>query len=91
MQMSAKQSALVLSLMASTTLFAVAAIANPVQDQETIVRHGADVHVYLRDRSYRPFSNGFYCNGDGPGCGGSGQTGLVLENGYPQIYLPRHR
>ena len=90
--MSVKQSALAISLVASTMLFAEAAVANRVQDEETIVRHGADGHVYLRDRSYRPFSEGFYCDGDGPGCGSSGETGsLVIENGYPQIYLPRHR
>jgi len=58
---------LILALMASTILGGAAA-ANPVQNEEMIVRHGADNNVYLRDRSYRPFDQGFQCDGHTAGC-----------------------
>ena len=71
MKMSLKQNWLALALMASAVLFAGGAVANPVQNEEMIVRHGADNDVYLRNHGYRPFDQGFRCDGHGAGCNNS--------------------
>ncbi len=73
--MTTKHGALALALFGSAALFAATAIANSIHDEgdfgggyRIIGPGGPERGYYLRHHVFRPFDEGFYCHGYGPGC-----------------------
>ena len=76
--MKMKQRVLAFGLISGIALFAGPALADFFHDEDgdsgdyTIIETdgfaGPAQDYYLRDHAFRPFDQGFYCDGYGPGC-----------------------